>query len=134
MPFTSRPSLRRLALLCGVPLQIGAVALIWWGSEALVRAARLPLPGSVLGLFLLLGLLATGRMPVRMLRSGSQALLSHLILFFVPPMLALFDHPELLSAVGLKLVAAVVVGTVVVMGGTALAVDLQLRRGAGRAA
>ncbi len=122
--------LRRLAVMLIAIFEIGCLGLIGWAGDWLARALAWPLPGSVLGLCLLLALLASGVMPARAFRSGAELLMSNLLLFFVPPMLALVERPELLSATGAKLVAAVLIGTVVVMGGTALAVELSLRRDA----
>ncbi len=66
-------------------------------------------------------------LPLDWLEHGADGLLNHLMLFFVPAMLALVDHPELLSPLGLKLVAAVVISTIIVMVGTACVVELGFR-------
>ena len=128
------PARARLSSIATQLLQIAGLGLICASADAATRAVGLPVPGAVVGFFALFALLASGRLPARALRGGSEALISHLTLFFVPPMLALSEHSELLSLMGLKIVAAVVVGTLVVMGGTALAVELYLRREARRVA
>jgi holin-like protein len=118
------PSKRRFLLsLLQIPILFG----IWWIADFAVKAAHLPVPGGVAGLFLLWGLLGSGLLPVRWIRGGAKHLLDHLLLFFVPPMLALINHPELLGWMGLKLLLAIVVGVPLVMGGTALVVELGFR-------
>lgn len=103
---------------------------LWWAADGLVRLTGLPLPGSILGLFVLLALLGTGVLPARWLKRGAGLLLGHLMLFFVPPMLALLEHPELLSLTGLKLLGVIFLGTLLVMSVTALLIDAMMRRAA----
>jgi len=50
-----------------------------------------------------------------------------MLLFFVPAVLAVLDHREFLGLLGLKLLAVVLGGTLLVMGGTGLTVDLCCR-------
>jgi holin-like protein len=108
-------------------LQIAAIIGLWWIADTIVRRVNLPIPGGVAGLFLLWGLLGTGILPVRWVRGGAKHLLDHLLLFFVPPMLALLNHPELLGWMGLKLLLAILVGVPLVMTGTALVVEIGFR-------
>lgn len=118
------PSKRRFLLsLLQIPILFG----IWWVADFAVKAGHLPIPGGVAGLFLLWGLLGTGLLPVRWIRGGAKHLLDHLLLFFVPPMLALINHPELLGWMGLKLLLAIVIGVPLVMTGTALVVETGFR-------
>ncbi|MDB6079893.1 MAG: LrgA family protein [Akkermansiaceae bacterium] len=129
----AEPASRRLGLTPGKRrfllglLQIPILFGIWWIADVAVKAGHVPIPGGVAGLFLLWGLLGTGLIPVRWIRGGAKHLLDHLLLFFVPPMLALINHPELLGWMGLKLLLAIVVGVPLVMGGTALVVELGFR-------
>jgi len=53
--------------------------------------------------------------------------LAEMLLFFIPAVPAVLDHQEFLGPLGLKLLAAVLAGTLLVMGGTALTVDLCCR-------
>ena len=47
--------------------------------------------------------------------------------WLVPAVMAVLDHHEFVGLLGLKIVAVILVGTVLVMGGTALTVDLCYR-------
>jgi holin-like protein len=53
---------------------------------------------------------------------GAQALLADMLLLFIPPLMALVNHPELLGGLGARLSVAVVAGTLFVMGGVGLVV------------
>ncbi len=108
-------------------IQVGALLVLSAGANVVTRAAGLPLPGSVVGLFVLLALLLSGAVPVDWFNRGARGLLDHLMLFFVPAMLGLIDHPELLGALGFKLLLAVLVGTAAVMISTALIVEAGFR-------
>ncbi|WP_165694114.1 CidA/LrgA family protein [Teichococcus deserti] len=112
----------------GTAAQIALLTAIWWGASQLGALVGLPLPGSILGMLLLLTAIGGGLLPLRWIRHGASLLLGHLVLFLIPPMLALIDHPDLLSLVGLKLLGAILVGTLVVMAGTAKVIDLCLAR------
>ena len=50
-----------------------------------------------------------------------------MLLFFVPAVLALLDHRELIGTLGLKIFAVILVSTTAVMCVTALTVDLCYR-------
>lgn len=100
---------------------------LWLAGEALVRATHLPLPGGVLGLGLLLVLLFTRRLSVHSARRGAQFFLGELLLFFVPAVLAVLDHPELFGWLGLKVAAVILFGTMMVMAVTALVVEFSCR-------
>lgn len=104
-------------------LQIVLLATFSLAGDAAVRTVGLPIPGGVVGMILVLGLLASRQMRVGTLRRGSRLLLSEMLLFFIPAVMSLLDHGELLSVLGLKLLAVIVLGTVLVMGVTALSID-----------
>lgn len=113
-------------------VQTGALIAVWWAAQSVATALHLPIPGSLLGLMALWLLLDRGVLPLGWFEQGADGLLNHLMLFFVPAMLALVDHPELLSLLGVKLVVTVLVCTVIVMSGTACVVELGFRLSHGR--
>lgn len=100
---------------------------LWWVGAALAALAGQPQLGSVAGMGVLLLLLATRRLRLERVRAGAGWLLTHMLLFFVPAVLVLLDHRELLGWTGLKVVLIIVVGTVLVMAGTALSIEWCIR-------
>ena len=108
-------------------LQAGALIGGWWLCNRLVLALGLPVPGGILALALLLALLLSGQVRLGWVRRGATGILDHMVLFFVPAVMALLNHSELLSLVGLKLLLVSGVSTLAVMVGTALAVDFCFR-------
>ena len=108
-------------------LQVATILGAWWLCERLVKALALPVPGSVLALGLLLSLLLTHQVRITSVRRGATGLLDHMVLFFVPAMMALLDHHELLGLVGVKLLGSITAGSLAVMTGTALVVEAWFR-------
>lgn len=79
-------------------------------GELLARALHLRIPGPVLGMILLVGVLRWP--PVRApLQAAASALLQHLSLLFVPVGVGVMLHTDLLQAHGLRLLVVVVVST-----------------------
>jgi holin-like protein len=113
-------------------VQVALVFAFWFIGTAIVRLVGLPVPGGVVGMLLVLGLLASRRLSTASLRRGTDWLLGDMLLFFVPVCLAVLDHPELLGVLGLKIMIVILAGTTAVMGATALTVDLCWRWRAAR--
>jgi holin-like protein len=83
-------------------------------GELLVRALRLPLPGPVLGLGLVLALLAwvpTRRWLAAPVEAAAEGLLAHLSLLFVPLGVGVIAHLGLLGGHALALALVVLVST-----------------------
>ncbi|QRG09769.1 CidA/LrgA family protein [Xanthobacter dioxanivorans] len=119
---TTRSMLHR-----SIILQIAILAGFWAIGEAAVRLSGLPLPGGIVGMAVVLTLLTSGHIRPAAVRRGAGWLIAEMLLFFVPAVMAILDHGEMLGLLGLKVVAVILAGTVMVMGGTALAVDLCYR-------
>ena len=107
--------------------QILLMLAFWLAGEAIVRATGLPLPGAIVGMFVVSALLGSKRLSVLTVRRGARWFLAEMLLFFVPAVLALLDHPEFLGILGLKVLAVVALGTLLVMTVTALFIDLCYR-------
>jgi holin-like protein len=103
--------------------QIALIFGFWLVGQALADWCRLPLPGGIVGLILVLVLLGSGWLRAGSLRRGANWYLAEMLLFFVPAVVAVLDHPEFLGVLGLKLMAAIILGTLVVMLATALSMD-----------
>lgn len=108
-------------------LQIGLLILFSLAGQKIAGLFDLPIPGGVVGLLIVLGLLASGKLPVQAVRRGANWLLGEMLLFFVPSVMSLLNHRELLGMLGFKVLATIVVGTAMVMVSTALTIDLGYR-------
>lgn len=132
MPARSAP-LRRIRLAArhflhrSMAGQIGLIVLMWMVGNLVASITHLPIPGSVIGLFIVLALLASGKLKIVSMRRGARWFLAELLLFFVPAVLAVMDHREFIGLTGLKILAVIILGTAAVMLTTALAVDLGYR-------
>lgn len=80
-------------------------------GEVIARAMALPLPGPVLGLMLLLGLLLARGGPDVELREASGGLLRHLSLLFVPAGVGVVTQLDALAQDWAAIAVAIVVST-----------------------
>lgn len=89
-------------------------------GEFVARALGLPLPGPVLGMILVLGLLVAVPQLREMIRAVAQTLLSHLSLLFVPAGAGVVGHLATLGDSTLAILLAIVVSAVLAIGAGAL--------------
>jgi holin-like protein len=110
---------------------LAILLLLQAAGEGLVHFARLPFPGPVAGLVLLLFALQWpwARGPVK---AAAELLLAHLSLLFVPVGVGVITHLDLLSTYGLRLALVIVLSTWTGMAVTALVLRALLRRGPGK--
>lgn len=118
---TARPRTTRL-IHDSIAVQVGLLIAIWLLGEGIVRALSLPLPGSIFGLGTLLVLLFMRRVSVASIRRGAGLFLSDMLLFLIPAILVIVDHPELLGLIGIKVMIVVIASTATVMAVTAVTV------------
>lgn len=102
-------------------------------GEFVAHAFALPLPGPVLGMFMLFALLALrggagARAAVpQKLGAAADGLLGHLSLLFVPAAVGLMRYLDVLSANAMTLIVAVAVSTALAQAATALTFRLLAR-------
>lgn len=97
---------------------IGAIALLFVCQllgEVLRRAIGLPLPGSVIGMVLLLGWLALVRKERPTLAAVTGWLTAHLSIMFVPAAVGLVEEGDALRLYGVGLAVATGVSTILTM-------------------
>ena len=110
-------------LVCQVLLFVA----IWAVADGLARHWGSKIPGAVWGLGVLVGLLCCGVVPARMLDAGAGWLLAEMLLFFVPLCVAIAGYVDVFAREGVRLAGAILLGTVIVMTGTAWVVDMVYR-------
>jgi len=94
---------------------LGQLALLWaiyLGSNWLVTAMGLPIPGNVVGVLLLFALLALGVVKLAWVELAADFLLKHLVFFFVPIAVGLMEWGGVFYDYGLILAVAIVVSAV----------------------
>jgi holin-like protein len=77
--------------------------------------ARLPIPGSVLGMVLITVAFQLDVIPVAWVRPAADLLLRHMGLLFVPPGVAVMVHADLIRAEWLPILAGSAASTVAVL-------------------
>jgi len=105
-------------------LQTLLILAFWRLGEFVAHAVHLPVPGAILGLAMVLALLGSRRLSICTVRRGARWFIADMLLFFVPAVLAVLDHPELIGVTGLKILTVIVVGTLIVMVVTAAVIDV----------
>jgi holin-like protein len=93
-----------------------AVLLGFYGAgEALASVARLPVPGSVVGMLLLAGVLQAGWLPLDVVRPAAEFLIRIMGLLFVPPGVGLVVYFELIGREWVPITAAAIASTLSVL-------------------
>lgn len=82
-------------------------------GEIAVRFFNLIIPGSIIGLLILLAGLLTRIIPIGLIEDGAKAFLLFLPLFFVPATVGIVQYPEFLSLTGALLIFLAVASTCV---------------------
>ncbi len=108
-------------------LQVLFFIAIWCLSQQALQWLHWPLPAAVPALFVVLALLAAGVLPEQRLAAGADWLLGDMLLFFIPPLLAVVRFGPLLAHSGLRLLGAIALGSLLVLVGTGLVVERTLR-------
>ena len=96
-------------------------------GEAIARLAHLRLPGPVLGMLLLIGLLQWRRVQAPG-EAAADALLAHLSLRFVPVGVGVITHLGLLAQYGARIMLAITLSTWIGLAVTAWVLRTWLRR------
>ncbi|MBW4048575.1 MAG: CidA/LrgA family protein [Proteobacteria bacterium] len=100
---------------------------IWLVAQRFVTLYHLPVPPAVVGLFFVVALLLARVVPAHHVADGANWLLGDMLLFFIPPLMAIIQCRNLLASHGLQIIAAIVVGCLTVMVGTGLIVERTLQ-------
>jgi holin-like protein len=116
----ARPAVR-------IASQVALLSAVWWLASQLSQRFAPAIPGGVLGMALVLCSLANGWLSLDWFKSGARWLLANMLLFFIPPVVAVVQYPELVLSAGLRILAVIVLSTGMVMLATSLAVDAAYR-------
>jgi holin-like protein len=109
--------------LLALVAQVVLISVLLWACNLLVSRFDCPIPGSVVGLGILVLLLVCKIIPERLVALGCAWLLADMLLFFIPPVVSVLKYESLISHSGFGLAVLLIGGTLIVMTGTALVVD-----------
>lgn len=96
-------------------MQIALLFLISIAMDWIADLLHLPIPGSILGIFVLFALLKSNIIKLNWIEQGANLLLGELLLFFVPAAVAIIQYIPLMESVGLRILTVVACSTFVVM-------------------
>lgn len=97
--------LGQIALLCGISLLGGAVAL--W--------IPLKVPGFIWGMGILYVLLESGLLPLDWVADGAELLIAHLVLFFIPSAVGIVNFSEVMRQQSFALLTTIGAGTAIIL-------------------
>jgi holin-like protein len=96
-------------------LGLGILLAFLWMGNALTRALRVPLPGSVAGMLMLAGALRLRWIPERAVQPAAELLIRNMALLFVPAGVGVMAYFGLLRGAWLPIAAASATSTVAVL-------------------
>lgn len=111
--------MQKLVKLLNVTLQIAFLYVLSLLGGIIVDFLHLPLPGSIIGLIILLLLLHTKIVKKEYVADGAGFLLPILTLLFIPATVGVVNYPELLSWLGVSLLIITIISTIFSLGVTA---------------
>ena len=101
-------------------LQVVGLMALNKAGYVLVTLLRIPLPGNVLGMLLLLALLVSGVVPLRWIEGSASLLVRHLAFFFIPITVGLMRFADLFVDNGPAIVFTLIVSAAVGICGAGL--------------
>lgn len=110
--------LRGMAILLGLQLV----------GEVITLCLPLPLPGSVVGMLLLLIALRSGLLSLKWVKDAAELLLSNLSLLFVPAGVGVMVYADLIARQWLPLSVAAMLSTLVVLAVTGWCAQVMLHK------
>ncbi|MCA9725511.1 MAG: CidA/LrgA family holin-like protein [Kurthia sp.] len=105
--------------LLNITLQIAFLYVLSLLGGIIVEFLHVPLPGSIIGLIILLLLLHMKIVKKEYVADGAGFLLPILTLLFIPATVGVVNYPELLSWLGVSLLIITIISTIFSLGVTA---------------
>ncbi|WP_298785351.1 CidA/LrgA family protein [uncultured Marinococcus sp.] len=115
--------------LVRIVIHIAVLYVFYWVGTWVQDMLQLPVPGSIIGMLLLLAVFVFTAATPKWLQDGSGLLLGNMPLLFLPVTAGLIVHGELFSLLGAVLITAVFISTLLVMGTGSWVTQHLLKRG-----
>ncbi|KGP72397.1 CidA/LrgA family protein [Pontibacillus yanchengensis] len=97
-----------------IGLHIAIVTMFYYIGMWIQRVGDLFIPGSIIGMMLLFVALLTNLMEVTWIDKGSDLLVTHLPLLFIPVTVGVIQYLDVLAGKGMLLLVIVLVSTILV--------------------
>lgn len=92
-------------------------------ADYIVGYFSIPLPANIVGMLILFIIIITGVVPVKFVKRGATFLLSEMLLFFVPAVVAIINYFDILEREGIRIMAVIALSTIIVLAATAWVVE-----------
>ncbi|KGK98853.1 murein hydrolase transporter LrgA [Methanococcoides methylutens] len=109
-------------------IQFAIILSICFMGDVIHNILNLPIPGSVLGMLVLLALLLSGVLKLSMIEDVSNFLLKHLSFFFIPAAVGLITCFSILEGKWIALLFISVVSTIIIVVVTGITVQILMKR------
>ena len=96
-------------------VQIGILYVLFLIGEWIADIFNLLIPGSVIGMILLLGLLFIRGVKLEWIEQGAGFMVRHLTFFFIPATVGIMQYYDVFAGKGFLLVIIVLISTILVM-------------------
>ncbi|MDQ0242707.1 holin-like protein [Bacillus fengqiuensis] len=96
-------------------LQIGLLSIFYTIGTWIQQAFQLVIPGSLIGMFLLFGLLAANILPLHWFELGGETLLAVMPFLLLPSTVGLMDYGSFLMQKGVNLFVTTVISTFLII-------------------
>lgn len=107
--------------------QLLIILAICFLGEALKIILKIPVPGNVIGMIILLVALCTGIIKIEMIKEVSDFLLSHLAFFFIPAGVGLISCLSDVKGSIFPILMVLIITTIIIMAVTGIVVQLVKR-------
>ena len=97
-------------------------------GDLISKLLKLPIPGNILGMIILLVLLCTKVIKLEQIETISTFILDHLAFFFIPAGVGLMSSIGIIKDTWIKLIIVCIVTTIIVIGSTGTIVQFVSRK------
>ena len=91
--------------------------------DFLVKKLNLPLPANIIGMVIMFLFISFKIIPIKAIAAGSKWILTNMLLFFIPAIVAILNYKEILLSLGWKIILILLISTILTFTFTSLIVD-----------
>ena len=110
-------------------LEILIIFAITYSGIVISQFFSLPIPGTIVGMFILLFLLISKRLKIKNIEKTSNFILGNMLFLFLPPAVKLLNYIEVLQSSFFRVVLLIVLTTIITMAVTGMTVNFLIERG-----